>query len=157
MPRTPPPIVAPEKCVCSDEFEDFIRKRLFPMNKYDLMVKPGDGTAEGHGIVEQTKEPRFRFKSRENGLEFFVDARYTYTFAKSMIEWCRQNDLIWYQEIDNKVPVYIMVGHGPQPAAPRQVYFFPVRNVRFNKLLRINIEKFKVSITRAINEEDLLT
>ncbi len=146
----------PDKCVISDEFERFIRKRLFPLNKYDLVLKTADPTAEKKVPAEYSKEPHFKLKSRDNGLEFFVDAKYIFSNTNSMVEWCKQYELKRYQELDQKTPVYIVIGNGPSPAAPRQVYFFPVRNVRFNKLLRTSIEKYKISVTRAVEEKDLL-
>lgn len=142
---------APDRCVRSDEFEGFIRKRLFPAGKYDLMNGESDNAdapGDGEGMS-------FRFKSRENGLDFYVEARYAFNFSRTMIEWCRQSQLKHYQEVDARVPVYIIIGSGPQPAAPRQAYFFPVRNVRFNKLLRTNVEKFKISTNRSFEEKDL--
>jgi hypothetical protein len=153
---TPVELNPPEKCARSFEFESFIRKRLFPVSKYDLVLKANDEAAEKNDYVEAVKEPHFRFKSHENGLEFFVDAKFTFTFTKTMIQWCKQFELKRYQEVDTRLPVYFLIGCGPSPAAPRQVYFFPVRNVRFNKVLRTNIEKYKISTTRGVDEKDLL-
>jgi hypothetical protein len=138
-----------DACVKSAVFGDFVRKRLFPASKYDLLLNNIDASTSN-------REPYFKFKSHDSGREFYVDARYLTEDSDAPVEWCRPSELQKYQEIDNNTPVYISIGAGPQPAAPRQVFLFPIKSIRFNKLLYSYIEKYKISVTRTVEEKDLL-
>ena len=137
----------PEACIKSDAFRDFIRKRLFPAAKYDLLLNIESD--------KNSKEPYFKFKSRDSGREFYVDARYLAGGTNAPVEWCLPFEFENFQEIDNETPVYILIGAGPSPAAPRHVFLFPVKNIRLNKLLYSFIEKFRISVTRTVEEKDL--
>jgi hypothetical protein len=145
----------PDICVKSGVFESFIRKRLFPDNKYELLSNNNDTSAEINDIPEIVSKFYYQFKSRESGREFYIVARYLASITNVSIEWCRIPELNKYREMDTNLPVYITIGFGPQPAAPRHVIMFPVKNVRFNKVLHSYIEKYKISISRSVDEKDL--
>jgi hypothetical protein len=137
----------PEVCIKSAAFRDFIRKRLFPIAKYDLLL---------NNESDKTNMPCFKFKSRNGGREFYVDARYLAGDANVPVEWCQPFELEKFQEINSATPVYILIGAGPSAAAPRQVFLFPIKSIRFNRLLYSYIEKYKISVTRTLEEKDLL-
>jgi hypothetical protein len=145
----------PDACVKSAAFERFIRKRLFPVNKYDLLLENQDTPSNTSDDAGAAKEPYFKFKSRESGREFCIDARYLTGVYNASVEWCQPFELKRYREIDNNVPVYILIGAGQHPAAPQQVFLFPVKSIRFNKVLHSYIEKYKISTTRSVDEKDL--
>ncbi len=138
----------PTACIKIDAFKDFIRKRLFPATKYDLLLNSESD--------QPANSPRFKFRSRDSGREFYVDDRYMAGGTNAPIEWCQSNELEQFQEINNTTPVYILIGAGPSAAAPRHAFLFPVKSVRFNRLLYSYIEKFKISVTRTVEEKDLL-
>jgi hypothetical protein len=142
-------------CVKSPVFGYFIRRRLFPVNKYDLLpITPG-APAPASDSAQAKRETCFKYKSRESGKEFFVAARYLLGAYSASVEWCQDVEFEKYQEMDSNAPVYILIGAGPQPAAPQQVFMFPFKDIRFNKVLHKYIEKYKISVTRSIEEKDL--
>lgn len=145
----------PSACVSDDAFDYFIRKRLFPAKKYDLLTDKTDAAANSKSNAKEVKVPYFKFKSRDSGREFYVDSKYLVSKSNSSVEWCRPDELERHQAMNSVTPVYILIGAGPQPAAPQHVFMFPVKNIRFNKVLHSIIEKYKISVTRSVEEKDL--
>jgi hypothetical protein len=145
----------PDICIKSAVFEGFIRKRLFPFNKYELMSDGHDLANELNEYPEIVSKSYYQFKSRESGREFYIVARYLAGISRASIEWCRDTEFTEYQEMDNNLPVYIMIGFGPHPAAPQQAILFPLKKIRFNKVLHYNLDKYKISTTRSVEEKDL--
>lgn len=119
------------------------------------MPNTPDASAKANTNIPGTKQTCFRYKSRETGREFYVDARYLVGEYSASVEWCQPTEFSKYQEMDKKTPVYILIGAGPQPAAPQQVFLFPFKDIRFHKVLHKYIEKYKISVTRSIEEKDL--
>lgn len=66
----------PETYVAGDEFQQYVRKHLFPKERYDLVHQTHDYEANRNDFVETSKETDFRFRSRRSGREFLVEAKY---------------------------------------------------------------------------------
>jgi hypothetical protein len=148
-------ISQPDACVKSTAFGQFIRRRLFPVNKYDLLVNAPEALAKANDSAKAARESGFKFKSRDSGREFFVDAKYLIGDSSASVEWCQPFEFKKYLEMDNKMPVYILIGDGPQPASPQRVFMFPLKSIRFNRVLHSYIQKYKISTTRSVDEKEL--
>jgi hypothetical protein len=147
----------PESYVPGDEFQSFVRKNLFPDSHYILINKTHDYTANKRDFVESSKEPDFKFKTRGSGKEFYVEVKYRSKFHDGVIDWCKPFQLKRYQTINNKIPVYVVIGIGGQPKAPYQISLIPMEHIRFQRLYPTLLKKFTVSTNRFITEKDLLT
>lgn len=66
----------PETYVAGGEFEQYVRKYLFPKGRYDLVHQTHDYEANKNDFVETSKGPDFRFRARRSGREFLVEAKY---------------------------------------------------------------------------------
>jgi len=66
----------PETYVTGDEFEQYVRKYLFPKERYDLVHQTHGYKTNREDFVETSKEPDFRFRSRRSGREFLVEVKY---------------------------------------------------------------------------------
>jgi hypothetical protein len=138
--------------VTGDEFEQYVRARLFPENEYALLqthyneIKKDDYFAS-YG------EPDFRFKSLISNKEFCVDAKFRSGFYDGFVEWCNIYQLKRYKDIDMRTPVYITIGMGENPAHPDQVFLFPVRKISYMKLYRSFLRAFEIPIDRAVEWE----
>ena len=137
-------ISKPPSFVKGDEFEDFIRKNLFPVDHYDLVNKTHDFASNRSDYVETSKEPDFKFRSRKSGKEFFVEAKYRSGFYKGAVEWCKSYQLKRYKAIDKETPVYVAIGVGTNPSSPEQVFLIPMRNIRYTRLFESFLRQFEV-------------
>ena len=106
--------IKPDTCTSHYQFEIFARQTLFPQTRYEILLKKPDSPI---------KEPHLKLKSRFSELMFYVEAKYTLHRSDPMIEWCEPSEFKRFQELDNQMPVYILIGEGPHPAESRMVYF----------------------------------
>jgi len=66
----------PESYVKGEEFEQYVRRYLFPKERYDPVHQTHDHNANKNDFVEASKEPDFKFRSRRSGREFLVEVKY---------------------------------------------------------------------------------
>jgi len=140
----------PESFVKGDEFEDYIRAYLFVKDRYDLIQKTHDYVTNKDDFVENTKEPDYKFKSR-TGKEFFVEAKYRSDYYENAIEWCKPFQLKRYKEIDKKTPVFVTIGVGNYSSSPGQIFFIPLKDIKYTKLFRSFLKKYEVSVNSPID------
>ena len=148
--------IKPDTCTRQYKFDIFTRQHLFPCTRYDLLLKRNENSS-GNDYLAALKKPRFKFKSRYCEFMFYVDVKYLLHKADPMIEWCEPSELKRYQELDEQIPVYIMIGEGSYPAEPQGVFIFPIKNVRYNRILRSRLEKYRIPAVLSVEEEDLVS
>ena len=149
--------VKPDKCIRHYQFEIYVRQILFPQARYDLVIKKPGETAGEDDSSRALIEPRFKLKSRFSELMFYVEAKYLPEASDPMVEWCEPSEFKRYRELDDELPVYILIGEGPRPAEPDGVYLFPVKNVRYNRVLRSHLEKYSIPTCLEIFGKDLIS
>ena len=135
----------PESYVKGDAFESYIRSYLFVKDRYNLIQKTHDYTTNKGDFVENTKEPDFKFRCIKTNREFFVEAKYRSAYYDNAIEWCKAFQLKRYKEIDKKTPVYLTLGVGNEPDSPTQVFFIPLKDIKYTKLFRSFLKDYEVS------------
>ena len=148
-------IVKPESYVKGDEFEHFVRDRLFLKEDYDLLQWTHDYTTNKNDYAA-SKEPDFKLKSIKSGREFFVEVKFRLDFYKGAIEWCKPYQLRRYKEIDTRTPLYIVIGVGHKPSEPDHLYLLPLKHIRYTTLFRSFLKAYTIKSNQCIDERSLL-
>ena len=146
----------PETYVIGDEFEQYVRKYLFPKEQYDLLHQTHDYKVNKDDFVETSKEPDFRFRSRRSGREFLVEVKYRSRFYQGAVEWCKPYQLRRYKTNDQTVPVFVAIGLGGFPASPGHVYIVPVRHIRYRRLFPSFLRHYEVLPDQYVNADRIL-
>ena len=141
----------PETFVKGDNFEAYIRAHLFIKDRYDLIQRTHDYTTNKGDFVENTKEPDFKFRCLKTGKEFFVEAKYRSNYRDNAIEWCKPFQLKRYREIDKKTPVFVTIGVGNESNSPRQIFFIPIKEIKYTKLFRSFLRDYEVSVNTPLD------
>jgi hypothetical protein len=141
----------PESFVKGDAFENYVRAHLFVKDRYDLLQKTHDYANNKDDYIENTKEPDFKFRSKTTREEFYVEAKYRSGFHDNAIEWCKPFQLKRYKGIDDKTPVYLVLGTGNEPNSPRQVFFIPIKDIKHTSLISTFLNDYEVSINSPID------
>jgi hypothetical protein len=141
----------PDSFVKGDEFEAYIRAHLFVKDRYDLLQRTHDYTTNKDDYVENTKEPDFKFRSIKTGKEFFVEAKYRSEYHENAVEWCKPFQFKRYKEIDKKTPVYVTIGIGKESNSPGQIFFIPLKDIKYTKLFRSFLKDYEVSVNSPID------
>ena len=145
----------PVSYVKGDEFESFVRAQLFPRESYDLLYKTHDYVDNKDDFIASSKHPDFKFRGRNSGIEFFVEAKFRSKFQDEVFEWCKLFQLKRYQEIDNITPVLIAMGLGGCPSTPENIFLIPMQHIKFVKLFPSFLQKYEIHPDRSISESYL--
>ncbi len=145
-------VATPESFVKGEEFEEYVRKYLFPKGKYTLLHRTHNYKSNKDDYIEETKEPDFMFRVINSGKEFYVEAKYRSSYYNGAVEWCKAYQLRRYKEINHKTPLYVVIGIGEQPSAPGHVFFVPVGNIKYPRLFRSYLKAYDVRPDRPIDE-----
>jgi hypothetical protein len=148
-------ITTPKTYRMGEEFQDYVRNKLFPKDKYTILHRTHDFVTNKDDFVESTSEPDFKFKSISSGRMFFVEAKYRSDYYHGVIEWRKQYQLNRYQEINQRTPVFVVLGVGGKPDAPNQVFLMPVRDIKYSKLFRSFLKSFEILRDVCIEENRL--
>ena len=146
----------PETFVKGDEFEYFVRKHLFPVNKFELVQRTHDYTSNKDDYVESSKEPDFKFRSRKSGFEFFIEAKYRSGFYDGAIQWCKPYQFRRYKEIDKDTLVYIVIGVGRQPGNPQNIFLLPTRKTKYTRIVYSLLKFYEIPKGRCVSEKRLV-
>jgi len=139
-------VMKPDSYVKGDEFESFIRHSVYPQNQFDLLHRTHDYTSNKGDYIETSKEPDYKFKSRKNGDEFYVEAKWRSGFYSQAIEWCKPYQLKRYKaiEINKKIPIEVVIGVGGLPKSPLHVYRIPLKDIKYTKLFLSFLKKYEI-------------
>lgn len=149
-------ISKPETHVAGDEFEQYVRDHLFPKERYDLVYRTHDYSANKRDFVESSKKPDYRFRSRRRGREFWVEAKYRSQLHQGAVEWCKPYQLERYKAIDRAVPVFVAIGLGGHPESPGHVYIVPLKDIRYTSLFPSFIKNYEVRADQWVTVDRLL-
>jgi hypothetical protein len=141
----------PESYVRGDEFERFVRERLFTRDSYDLLHRTHSYTDNKNDYIASSLEPDFRFRSIENNFQFYVEAKFRANYHNGGLEWCTSHQLKRYQAIDNRVPVLIAIGLGGQPKTPERVFLIPVSHIKFVKLYPSFLNRYEIQPKHSVS------
>ena len=141
----------PESYVRGDEFERFIREKLFPKESYELLHKTPNYIENNHDFIESSKAPDFRLRAKSNGIEFYVEAKFRSKYNNGSLEWCKPLQLKRYQEIDRTSPVLIAIGMGGHPHTPEKVFLIPVQHIKFIKLYASFLQRYETAVHHSVS------
>jgi hypothetical protein len=150
-------ITKPGTYVAGDEFQQYVRKHLFPKDRYDLVKQTPDYKANKYDFVETSNEPDFEFRSRRSGREFLVEAKYRSRLYQGAVEWCKPYQLKRYKVIDEAVSVLVAIGVGGLPDSPDHVYIVPVKHINYRRLFPSFLKDYEVPADRCVNVDNALS
>jgi hypothetical protein len=134
----------PESFSKGEAFERYIKEKLFPDDKYQLLHQAHDYNVNKERYVEESKEPDFQFRSRLNKKELYIEAKFRADYFQDAIEICKPFQLKRYQDIDKKTPVFIALGIGGESSSPEQVFIIPIKEIKYTRLFRSFLKNMSV-------------
>ncbi|GAB5399302.1 MAG: hypothetical protein Aureis2KO_08870 [Aureisphaera sp.] len=136
-----------------EEFEEYVRKVLFPQARFQLLHKSQDHDTHRDDVPQSSLRPDFKFRDTKNGQEFYVEAKWRNgSFAKdNKIQWCNKNQLKHYKTIDEyDSKVFVVLGLGESPKQPNEVVLFPMSSCNFNSLYDTFLNKYAFYLGRPV-------
>jgi hypothetical protein len=143
----------PESFVKGEEFEEYVRKILFPHSDFKLLHKTHDYNSNNGDYVESSLKPDFKFRDSKNRKEFYVEAKWrsgVYN-RENKISWCNQGQLKRYKAIDkNDAKVFIALGIGDDPLRPDEIALFPISSCNYTALYDSFIDKYSFYVNKPV-------
>jgi len=141
----------PESYVKGEDFERYVSTKLFPAEKYELLHQTHNYTTNKERYVDESKEPDFKFRSKINNKEFYVEAKYRKYYHENAIPWCNEYQLKRYQTIDKDIPVFIVLAVGGEPSSPDELFLIPMRNIKYTTLFRSFLTKYSSNLGQPVD------
>lgn len=126
-------ITKPTSFIKGDDFETFLRKKIYTYPQYELVMKTHSYTSNQGDYIEMTKYPDYLFRDKD-GKEFYVEAKYRATTFREKLDWCKPYQLERYKQIAQTKKVFIAIGLGGRPKYPKRLFILPMEKVNYPSL-----------------------
>ena len=151
-------LTKPDSFAKGEEFEEYVRRHLFPLSDYDLVHKTHDYISNYRDYVESSLKPDFKFRDRKTGEVFFVEAKWRsgrYN-REDKIEWCNQKQLRRYKAINrSEHKVFVVLGFGDGPKNPEEIILFPISGCNYYALFDSFLDKYSFYVDKPVFSEYL--
>lgn len=135
-------IAKQQSIIKGDEFENFVRKKIFPADKYVLLHKT-HSFSKGEEFIESSLYPDFLFKDRKTNEEFYVEAKYRGNLVNGKIEWCTKEQLDRYKKISKEKKTLIAIGFQGRPTFPKKIYIVNINDINYYDLYPGTIKDYE--------------
>jgi hypothetical protein len=126
---------APEYVTRAGIFGDYVRNIVFPEHKYTIL----------HSKTAKPEiDPQYKMVCHEMDREFYLETRFRHksSIDTYKIQWCFQEELNRYKELENEAKVFLALGFGEDPAKPTQVYIIPISSIHFTSFYETFLDKY---------------
>lgn len=129
-------VTKPQSFQQGEDFENYVRKYMFPQRDYDLIHRTRDYASNHRDFAESSLLPDFQFRDKRTKNEFFVECKFRSGLLseEDKLEWCNYEQLKRYKAIDAKTPVIIALGIGPEGSDPDNLCLFPLASTKWTGL-----------------------
>jgi hypothetical protein len=138
----------PTSFMKGEDFEKCLRQKVFPQDKYDLVMKTHDFHENSQDYVESSLYPDYLFRDRKKNTEFWVEAKYREKLFEGKVVWCKPFQFKRYQHLDNNLPVIIAIGFGGRPRNPEKIFLVPLEDIKYNALFPRFLQDFEFEGSR---------
>lgn len=138
----------PDSFKKGQQFEDFVEKRIFTEDRYELITRTNSFEQNATRYAEDTMKPDFKFRCKETGREFWVEAKYRSDFFQDQIEAhsYRQRDRFYVLEKDEDIPVFVIIGYWGVAYKPNGLSLIPLKEYEYIPLYRSFLRRFEIPI-----------
>lgn len=145
-------VVKPESFAKGEEFERYVREWIFTVDDYELKHRTHSYNDNKGDYIETSLAPDFIMMSKKTKKEFCLEIKFRSYFYDNAVEWCKDYQYKRYLEYDKNIPVFILLGVEGTPEYPENLYLFPIRKVKYSKVFRSILEKYKIFLDKPYPE-----
>jgi hypothetical protein len=148
-------INTPESFKMGQEFEDYVEKYLFPKSHYDVLEKTHNYQTNSRNYVEASLNPDFKFRDRYTKKEFYVEAKFRTSIYNNKLVWCNEKQLERYQIINQRLPVFLIIGYGGKADWPEYLSLIPLSKAKYTGLFPSFVDQFEIEHEKAVSSKIL--
>lgn len=139
----------PESFKKGQQFEEFVEKNIFTEDRYELITRTNSYEQNNPRFAEDTLKPDFKFRCKETGKEFWVEAKYRSQLPNDQLEALSytQRDRFYMLEREEKLPVFVIIGYWGFAYKPKALSLIPLKDYKYIPIYRSILRKFQIPIT----------
>lgn len=139
----------PESFKKGQQFEEFVEKNIFTEDRYELITRTNSYEQNNSRFAEDTLKPDFKFRCKETGQEFWVEAKYRSELYQDQLEALSytQRDRFYMLEREEELPVFVIIGYWGFAYKPKALSLIPLKDYEYIPIYRSILRKFQIPIT----------
>jgi len=145
----------PESFKKGQKFEEFIRKVIFPNEKYKILKKTHDYNQNSKDYVMESLEPDYKFECLDSKKQFYVEAKFRSWFYKGKIELFKDSQFKRLKELNSKESVFVIIGIGYEPDNPNHICLVPMNKIKSPSLTDKFLEDYIIANNMYISPNKL--
>ena len=144
----------PESFKKGQQFEQFVEQNIFTEDRYELITRTNSYEQNANRYAEDTLKPDFKFRCKETGQEFWVEAKYRSDFYMDQIEALSytQRDRFYVLEREEGLPVFVIIGYWGSAFKPYALSLIPLKDYEYLGLYRSFLRKHDLPIGPVSNQ-----
>lgn len=144
----------PESFRKGQQFEQFVEEKIFTEDRYELITRTNSYEQNSIRYAEDTLKPDFKFRCKETGKEFWVEAKYRSDFYRDQIEALSytQRDRFYVLEREEGLPVFVIIGYWGSAHKPYALSLIPLKDYEYIDLYRSFLRKYDLPVGPVSNE-----
>jgi len=143
----------PESFKKGQQFEQFVENNIFTQNRYELITRTNSYEQNATRYAEDTLKPDFKFRCKETGQEFWVEAKYRSELFGDQLEALsfNQRDRFYNLEKEEGIPVFVIIGYWGYANNPNALSLIPLRDYIYIKLYRSFLRDYNIPLKAVSN------
>lgn len=143
----------PESFIKGQQFEDFVEKNIFTQDRFELITRTNSYEQNSSRFAEDTLKPDFKFRCKDTGQEFWVEAKYRSELPNDQLEALsyRQRDRFYAMEIEEGVPVFVIIGYWGYADNPYALSLIPLKDYKYIKIYRSFLRQQEIPVKSISN------
>lgn len=144
----------PESFKKGQQFEQFVEQNIFTEQRYELITRTNTYEQNSTRYAEDTLKPDFKFRCKETGQEFWVEAKYRSDFYMDQIEALNytQRDRFYVLEREEGLPVFVIIGYWGSAYKPYALSLIPLKDYEYLDLYRSFLKKHDLPVGPVSNQ-----
>ncbi|WP_338732138.1 hypothetical protein [Mangrovimonas cancribranchiae] len=130
-----------------ESFESYVLQTLFPEDQYTLIHRTNSFEQNQERFSENTLQPDFKFRCKQSGKEFFVEAKFRSDFNnhnKLEVLTLKQFERYKMFQEQEQCPVFIAVGYEGYANDPENLSLFPLNEFEYLNVYRSKLNEFAI-------------
>jgi len=139
----------PESFKKGQQFEEFVEKNIFTEDRYELITRTNSYEQNNSRFAKDTLKPDFKFRCKETGQEFWVEAKYRSELYYDQLEALNHNQLDRFSILEREegIPVFVIIGYWGYANKPNCLSLIPLQDYVYIKIYHSFLRKFEIQIS----------
>lgn len=140
----------PDSFRAGEDFENYTREFIFHQSYYILTERTHSYKTNQDYVLSSLK-PDFTFTDKITKKDFYLECKYrSYINDDNTLQWCNDDQLKRYSELNKQKPVFVLIGLGGIPGDPELLSLIRLDKFRYSKLFLSVLEKHSLHLKKPI-------